>query len=48
LQHVFFGTLGTLIFPRILNIGQNWVKPDWKRFRPTKPVNQSQYGEWKI
>jgi hypothetical protein len=29
----------------MLNIGQNWVKPDWNRFNPTKPVNQSQLGE---
>jgi hypothetical protein len=41
------GKRGTPSLARILNMGQNCVKPDWKRFRPTKPVNQSQLGEWK-
>jgi hypothetical protein len=41
------GNLGTPSLPRRLNMGQNWVNPDWNRFSPTKPVNQSQYWEWK-
>jgi hypothetical protein len=47
LQQLFFGKRGTPIFARMLNMGQNWVKPDWNRFSPTKPVNQSQLGLWK-
>src|SRR6185369_7482910 len=47
LQQLLCGNLGSPSFARMLNIGQNWVKPDWNRFSPTKPVNQSQYGLWK-
>jgi hypothetical protein len=38
----FFGNLGMPSFSRIVIMGHQLVKPDWKRFSLTKPVNQSQ------
>jgi hypothetical protein len=29
---------------RIVIIGHQFVKADWNKFRPTKPVNKNQYG----
>src|SRR6266567_1062083 len=37
------GSFGTPSFARMVIIGHQLVKPDWKRFSPTKPVNQSQF-----
>ena len=42
-----FGNRGTPAFSRMVIMGHQLVNPDWNRFSPTKPVNQSQFGLWK-
>jgi hypothetical protein len=34
----------TPTFRRIVIIGHQFVKADWKRFKPTKAVKRNQYG----
>jgi hypothetical protein len=34
----------TPAFRRIVIIGHQFVKADWKRFQPTKAVKRNQYG----